>query len=295
VHDVLDSRAGSYPQRDFLLQPEKVMAGAGSQTAESYGVKAVSAIPVVGQILGPILSQVFGFINSAHAAAVKKEGATINQFFPLWINTVYGIMQQLQGGAITEADAIDAINKAGLQYYSNVKGIIKIDKPCTAHCSVSSGLANVVPTISGLLKNTPANGIPIDSFPQDARTITTTGILNTSPTNCNSGGCNAACALGCKYIEPTTTGLINVIKAGGGTWVISATPQNGAIAPTPAVTITYKKATVLDQIDREFLADLHLSSSITGGSNVTGNIELAAILGLAGIIGIGIMVSRRAA
>src|SRR5208282_5562810 len=64
----------------------------------------------------------------------------------------------------------------------------------------------------------------------------------------------------------------------------NGTRQNGAIAPTPAVTIVYKKPSVLDQIDREVLAEIHLSSSITGGRNVVGNIELASILGVAGIV-----------
>jgi hypothetical protein len=78
--------------------------------------------------------------------------------------------------------------------------------------------------------------------------------------------------------------LIAIINEGGGTWVINPTQQNGAIAATPAVTITYKKPSTLDVMDRDFLADLHLSSSVTGGSNVTGNIEFAAIFGVAGII-----------
>jgi hypothetical protein len=85
-------------------------------------------------------------------------------------------------------------------------------------------------------------------------------------------------------VTPTTQGLIKIINAGAGTWVINGTRQNGLIAATPQVVITYKKAGILETFDRTVLKDFGLSSSITGGSTAFGNIELAAILGVVGIV-----------
>jgi len=241
------------------------MANAGTQLGESIAVKAVSAIPVIGPILGQIASSVLSFIGASHAAAVAKEAQTINQCLPQWINSVVGTMNALSMGEITEADAINALNVANATYVTCVHPVMTIDKACSS----DTGACEI-------------GGAPSNTFPQPKQSI---GLgLTTSPVCCNTSKCNAACCILCSVVTPSTQGLIAIINEGGGTWVINPTQQNGAIAPTPAVTITYKKPSTLDVMDRDFLADLHLSSSVTGGSNVTGNIELAAIFGVAGII-----------
>src|SRR5208282_261484 len=243
------------------------MASAGVQTGESLGLKAVSLVPVVGPLLASIANTVLSIFGSIHAEAVQKEASVINQYLPVWINAIITTMQQLQAGQITEADAITSIQTAAATYLTNVRPIIKIDKACASDAGQSGC------TIGGQ---------PSNAFPQSLASIGTA--LPTNPNCCNTSQCNAACSILCSVVSPTTQGLIKIINAGGGTWVINGTRQNGAIAPTPAVTIVYKKPSVLDQIDREVLAEIHLSSSITGGSNVVGNIELASILGVAGIV-----------
>ena len=237
-----------------------------TQTATSVGesaaIKAIGVIPVVGPILASIANTVLGIFGSSHAAAVANEAKVINQCLPAWLGTIQNIMMQLSAGAITEADAITAIQGAQSTYYSCVSGIIKKGAQCSGGCLIG--------------------GQPANAFPQSPSSI---GLgLKTSPNCCNSSTCNAACCIGCSVIEPTTAGLTRIIQAGAGTWVVNPTTQNGLIGSTPALTITYKKPGILETFDRTVLKDFGLSSSITGGSTAFGNIELAAILGVVGIV-----------
>ncbi len=267
-----------------------------AQKVEQVSMKIIGLIPVVGPIVNSVLGPIFSAIGASHAAAVAKEAQTINTCFPAWINSVINTMNALSMGEITEADAISDLNTAASTYKTCVAGIIKESSPCQANCLIGQTDADVA-TCSGaatkpsILKTCKAG--QANAFPQSPYSISTTGQFGTYPYNCNAGStCNAACAITCMYIEPTTTGLINIINEGGGTWVINASKQNGAIAPTPAVTITYKKPSLLEVMDRNFLADLHLSSSVTGGSTSTGNLELVAILGVTGVVILSIIVLR---
>jgi hypothetical protein len=174
----------------------------------SEGVKAaeigVSFIPVVGPILAPIIGQVVGLFTGHHAAAVQKEGQTLNQTTPGFLGAVQGIFQQLNAGQISPNQAIGALQAAQARYYSSVQSIIKKSGTCV----------------------TAANGL--DAGKQDRYHCST-----------SSDPCNAACCIGCNIIEPAVRNLTAIINAGGGSYTVPATPQNGAIAATPSFTVTY--------------------------------------------------------
>jgi hypothetical protein len=255
---------------DSIFQAE-VMANAGVQTEENLAVTAISAIPVVGQILGPILGTVLGFIGASHAAAVAKEGAVLNSATPNFLSTVIQTMTALNNGQISESQAIANLSKAQATYESAVSGIIKEDGGCRP------------PNFSNPVKAVAGNGTSISGE------LGTNGQCTVYDTalwkNCAQGShCNASCAIDCGMVKSTVLALTAIIQTGVGSYTIPATPNNGAIAGTNEITLSYQRPNILEVIDRDVLKDFHLSSSVTGGSNVVGNVELAAIFGVAGIV-----------
>jgi hypothetical protein len=172
----------------------------------SAGVKAATVaanfIPVVGPEISAIIGPVVGLFTASHTAAVQKEGQTMNQAMPNFLNSVQQIMAALNAGQISPTSAISALQSAQSTYYSAVSSIIKKGGACT-----------------------PApNGLAL------------TGCCNSSST------CNAACCIGCCVVEPAVLNLTEVIQAGGGTWTIPPTQNNGAIAGTPSLSLTYNGA-----------------------------------------------------
>ena len=66
------------------------------------------------------------------------------------------------------------------------------------------------------------------------------GWVSTQPECCNtSGTCNAACCIGCYLVEPTVSALTSIIQAGGGSFTIPSSQNNGSIAGTPAIPLSY--------------------------------------------------------
>jgi len=253
------------------------MASAGVQTGENLAVKAISSIPVVGQILGPILGSVLGFIGASHAAAVAKEGATLNAATPAFLNTCISTMAALNNGQISESQAISSLSEAQATYESAVAGIIKEDGGCRPPNFGSTSVLGDGVSTPGKIGTNGQCMVYVDSLWK----------------NCAHGShCNASCAIDCGVVKSTVLALTALIQTGVGSYTIPATPNNGAIAGTPQITLSYQRPNILEVIDRDILADLHLSSSITGGSTSTGNIELAAILGVAGIVVLFIIVLR---
>jgi hypothetical protein len=189
--------------------------GLTASPVEQTVVKGVTAgvamIPVVGPFLAPLVGMVANLFTSAHAAAVAKEGSTLNSATPVFIETVNQIMAALNAGQATPAAAISALQQTQTAYYSQVSSIIKKGGSCASNCVIGP--------------------------PTPGRNVTT------SPFCCNSSGtCNAACCIGCSIIEPTVTALTAIIQAGGGSYTINSTQTNGAIAGTPQVTVTYNGA-----------------------------------------------------
>jgi hypothetical protein len=196
------------------------MASQVTSTAESFGNKALSTIPVVGPILSSIAGAVEGIFGSSHAAAVTKEAQVLNSNFPLFLSNVESIMAGVSSGQITEAQGISNLQQALASYTSSVSSIIKKGGSCqstewvNAHQSGNAGCCNI------------------------------------------SGTCNAACCLLCCVASPAVGNLIAAIQAGKGTVRIPSTPNNGAIQGTPAITITYSAPSALKRIENLIFGEL---------------------------------------
>lgn len=169
----------------------------------SAGVKAAQVaanfIPVVGPAVSAVIGPIVSLFTASHAQAVAQEGQTMNQATPNFLNTVQQIMSALNAGQISPTAAISALQSAQSAYYSAVASIIHKGGACT-------------PAPHGLAL---------------------TGCCNSSST------CNAACCVGCCVIEPAVLNITEIIQAGGGSWTIPSTQNNGAIAGTPSVTVSY--------------------------------------------------------
>lgn len=110
-----------------------VGAGAGAATA------AVAMIPIVGPFLAPLVAPIVGLFTQHHAQAMKLEADTLNSGNPNFLTSVQSTMQALSSGAISESDAIGALQQALSGYYSSVGGIIKKAGACTPSCSYLPG------------------------------------------------------------------------------------------------------------------------------------------------------------
>lgn len=205
-----------------MRRPQPQTLGLSNSPALSAGVKAAQVaanfIPVVGPAVSMAIAPIVSIFTASHAAAVQKEASTLNATTPSFTTNVALIFQQLNAGQITPTAAISALQSAQSQYYSQVASIIKKGGPCSSSCLIG--------------------GAPANTYPQPSQSIGSG--LSTSPNCCNSSGtCNAACCIGCSVIEPAVAGLIAIIQAGGGTYTVNPTTQNGSIAATPALTVTY--------------------------------------------------------
>lgn len=186
----------------------------GTQQGEQAAATAAMFIPVVGPAISAAIKIVGGDLAQHHAAAVAKEAVTVNGAAPQFIETVQGIMAALNAGQLTPASAISALQSAQTTYYSAVSGIIKKGGACKTPYIPVAGTPG------------PPNQCPV-TLPNYWRDCAA------------SGSCNASCAIGCGMVEPTVSFLIQIIRAGGGTFTIPATPVNGSIQGTPAVIVSY--------------------------------------------------------
>lgn len=203
-------------------------------TGLSSAAKATAQVPIAGQILG-IAASISGLFTADHAAAVAKEAQTINQAMPTFLNEVEQTMAALNEGAITEQEAISDLQEAQSIYETTVAGIIQDDGTCFAGCILTSGNVYTWPNQSALSQ---FNG----SSAAGGQLALKKGLATINETThcCNSGAtCNAACCLRCGIVLPTVNGLTRIINSGGGTFVVPASADNGAIQGTPSVTITY--------------------------------------------------------
>lgn len=206
--------------------------------------------PISKAILG-IASSIANMFAGAHIAALAKEAATLNNATPTFINEVQTVMTDLSEGGISESAAIAYLQQAQADYYTTVSGIIKKGGPCVASCVVGAQSSAGKPQ----------------------------GWISTEPTCCNnSGSCNASCCIGCYLVEPTVTALTKIIQAGGGSWVIPSSQNNGAIKGTPLVTITYAGRTVLSSIESKIEGVLGITPS---SSNPQSGLIIFILLALA--------------
>lgn len=203
--------------------PINFQAGVASETATDSGItqgfgiaaSAASKIPVVGAIAGPILgvfTSIAGVFTQHHAQAVAVEGSTINSALPAFLQSVEQTMYNLNEGFISPATAVAQLKSAQVAYYASVASIIKKGGPCRP------------PTISTASKFSTTNCWIYTENWADCAT---------------AGDCNASCAIGCGLVEPTVQYLTQIINAGGGSFTIPASANNGAIQGTPEVSITY--------------------------------------------------------
>ncbi len=189
------------------------MATSTTATAESLGVKALSAIPVVGPILSQLAGTVIGIFGASHSAAVAQEASTLNTASPAFLSQCQAIMAAAENDQITSTQAITYLQQAQATYYSTVAGIIHGAHSCTPTCAYTGGSSQPVHYCS------------------------------------TSGSCNAACAIACILIEPTVRALTAILKAGAGSYTTPPTPNNGAIQGTPAVQFNYSAPSVLKKIE----------------------------------------------
>ncbi len=166
-------------------------------------------------VLG-VADQISGLFTQAHQAALAKEANTLNNATPTFITQVEQVVTALNQGGITETEAISYLQQAQSIYYETVSTIIR-------GRWVYAGSQFPEPTWS-------------DSYQNRSGPF---GSKNPNPDSHAPDPCNAACVVGHYFIERTVVGLTRIIKAGGGTITIEASPQNGQIRGTPSVTITY--------------------------------------------------------
>lgn len=174
-----------------------------SQSQSSGGDQSLLGLAssIAGPILG-VITSIAGLFTKGHTQAVEVEATTLNGAMPAFLQSVEQTMYDLNEGIISPSTAIAELNAAQTAYYAAVASIIKKSGPCTNPC-----------------------------------TITATGA---EPRCCTTQStCNAACCNGCVVVEQSVINFTRIINAGGGTYSISGTPDNGAIQGTPGVTITY--------------------------------------------------------
>jgi hypothetical protein len=197
------------------IAPPPVSMGSGvtSETADDRYAQAAASTTSSIPVVGPIISSLVNLFAAGHTAAVEQEATTINAALPTFLNDVESTMEALNQGAITPAEAISYLQEAQANYYTTVAGIIQKGGPCKT------------PNQGSVAGN---DQCPINN--------------NSLWRDCASAGdCNASCAVGCGMVEPTITFLTKIINAGGGTFTIPSSPDNGAIQGTPSITITYTK------------------------------------------------------
>jgi hypothetical protein len=179
----------------------------GTRAGEQTAATAASFIPVVGPAISAAIEIVGNLLASHHNAALQKEAASLNSGTPQFNVTIQQIMSALNAGQISPTAAIAALQQAQTAYYSTVSGIIKKSGTCT----------------------TAANGLDAGSV--DHYNCATT-----------KDPCNAACCIGCGVVEPTVRNLTAIIQAGGGTYMVPATPankDNPGIGATPSFALSY--------------------------------------------------------
>jgi hypothetical protein len=206
-------------------------------TGLSLTTSVVSKIPVVGQIVGPILgvfTSIAGVFTAHHSQAVAVEASTINTALPVFLQTVEQIMYELNEGLTTPSSAIAQLNAAQATYYATVASIIKKGGACR-----------------------PANLAAVKQTSYTSAEISGNCYIYTEDwADCASAGdCNASCAIGCGLVEPTVAQLTKIINAGGGTFMIPPSSDNGAIQGTASVTITYTPYVAPPEID-QFLSKI---------------------------------------
>lgn len=200
-------------QRQHVLRSRTLGAteSSGSTRAEEQtAATAANFIPVVGPAISAAIQIIGGLLASHHTAALQKEAASLNSGTPQFIVTIQQIMSSLNAGQISPTAAIAALQQAQTAYYSSVSGIIKKSGTCTVA----------------------ANGLDAGSVDHYNCAIT-------------KDPCNAACCIGCGVVEPTVRNLTAIIQAGGGTYMVPATPankDNPGIGATPSFALSYNGA-----------------------------------------------------
>lgn len=217
---------------------------------------ATSAIPVVGQITA-FASKIASAFTAAHAAAMKREAATLNHANPNFISAVQQAVQGYNEGAISAAQAVAYLQQAQDDYYTTVKTIIK--KSC--QCAIVPNTTN-------------SNG------PYNIQ----------SPPKCACGGtCNAACCVGCLVVEASVKNLVAIIQSGkGGQYAIATTQNNGAIVGTPEIYITITPPapivnTIAHAVDAAVFgssATKATSTASVGGVSATGAMGMWVLVGV---------------
>ena len=212
--------------------PSELQTDSEIATGFQDAAKATSSIPVVGTIAG-IASQIAGLFTGSHAAAVKKEAATMDVAAPQFIGTVDAIMASLNQGGINQTTAIAALKQAQSDYYSAVAGIIKGSQNCKIPCYGTPSN----PTYPGIFPGCTESLKALSSAQGQC------DVLNEDLGDCgvSEDKCNAACGFGCGIVQPTVTALTKVIQNGGGTFTIAKWQlSSGNAVNTPEITIVYK-------------------------------------------------------
>lgn len=231
------------------------MASTDTEISQGLGAtaQATSSIPGVGALLS-VASSIANLFGAAHAAAVAKEASTLNAAIPSFVAQCQKVMTAAQAGAITEAQAIAYLQDAKTDYYTTVSTIIKQGGPCASQCTIGA----------------------------ESNAGEPTGWISTQPTCCNtSGTCNASCCLGCYLVTPAVAALSQILANGKGTYTIPSAQQNGQIAGSPLVTITYQSPSVLTAIEGKSSITSAIESLTAGGSGTSSTLirllEFAAV------------------
>src|SRR5258708_3711292 len=110
-----------------------INSGVGGQLASAGINSALNAIPIAG----PLLTKIFGAINpiAHHAAAVKKEQATLCQAVPDANNFLRGIDAAVAQGQIDFATATQALEQGYQDFRAEIAAILQdTGGKCNAAC-----------------------------------------------------------------------------------------------------------------------------------------------------------------
>lgn len=211
----------------FLRQPAAASAGTPDQLFQQERFQAIGTPPALtpnttdAQITGglaaaaahdpepiskgvlTIATKISSFFTQHHQDAMKREGITLNNATPSFLQGVQYVFDGLNQGAISQSQAVEYLKQLQADYESTTSSVRRDNGQCIPGCSYD-------------------------------------GHSYGSTHCCNSGSqCNAACCIRCGLVVPAVKNLTALIAAGGGRYTVAPFPTNGYIKGTPAVTFTY--------------------------------------------------------
>ncbi len=198
-------------------------AGADYAKGEQLGLKAVTAIPVVGPMLAQLGHDIMGMISQHHKQALAAEGKALNDATPRMIQTFALIAQAAAQGQITDfTQATQLVDRTIGLWYGEVRPIQRGNWPYRGYRDIGSFLnSDFARTYAQFPER-----VPPDPF--DDRT---------------PGTCNAACSMGHYFAERNGAIVLqtvnDILHGGHGTMILPNIPAHATQQGYPQTSVTY--------------------------------------------------------